>query len=233
MDTALLEQRSEEWRLARCGSVTASKVADIVRTNKNGSFSAKRQNYFDLLVAERLTGRPQDWKEVRSLTERAELEPDARACYTFYTGRECQIVGFIQHPTIVNAGCSPDALVGDSGMLEIKCLDPANHVKLLAGDESVLMEYLPQMHFGLACTERQWCDFLSYCPAMKDEDLKSYIRRVPRADEGIAMLENSVREFLAEVDNRVAEILRLRAGANNHIAQEEGRGVLKRKASAR
>lgn len=211
--TEELEQRSDEWRQARVGCVTASGVGDLVSRNKPkkgqtiGEYSAKRANYFDAIVAERMTGRPQDWKEVWSLTQRSELEPEARDCYTFYTGNEVQLVGFVQHPEIENAGASPDGLITVDGMLEIKCLDPKNHLKLFEGDLSVMYEYLPQMDFGLACTGRQWCDFLSYCPWMKEERFKSFIQRVPRDEQRISSLETSVREFLAEVDAKVQRIL--------------------------
>lgn len=204
--TEQLEQRSDAWREARVGCVTASGVGDLVKQNKNGSWSAKRANYLDAVVAERMTGKPQDWKEVWSLTQRAELEPEARACYTFYTGNECQVVGFVQHPTIEMAGASPDGLIGDDGMLEIKCLDPKNHLKLFEGDESIVQEYMPQMVFGMACTKRHWCDFESYCPTMKDEELRSYIHRVPRNEKAILDLEKSVKDFLAEVDAKVERI---------------------------
>lgn len=207
-DTAQLEQRSLDWRMARCGAVTASKVGDIIKTNQNGKFSAKRANYFDAILAERMTGKPQDWKEVASLTARADMEVDARACYTFYTGTACDLVGFVQHPTIPNAGASPDAILGQDGMLEIKCLDPANHIKLLSGDASVMHEYLPQMQFGLACTERAWGDFMSFCPTMKDEGHRKFIRRVLRDDPNIAAIESAVRTFLAEVDRQVEALSR-------------------------
>lgn len=210
--TEELEQRSEAWREARVGCVTASGVGDIVKQNKNGSWSAKRANYLDAIVAERMTGKPQDWKEVWSLTQRSEMEPEARACYTFYTGNEVQLVGFVQHPSIPWAGASPDGLINDDGMLEIKCLDAKNHIKLIEGDESIMYEYLPQMNFGLGCTGRQWCDFLSYCPAMKDEELKSFVRTVHRSEDGISMLESTVREFLAEVEAKVAKVMEKRIG---------------------
>lgn len=233
IDTTQLEQRSEEWRLARTGSVTASRVADLIKMNKNGSFSAKRAAYFNELVAERITKRPQDWKEIRSLTERAELEPDARACYTFYTGLEVDVVGYVKHPTIENAGASPDGLIGTDGMLEIKCLDAANHVRLLSGDDSVMFDYLPQVHFGMACTGRLWCDFVAFNPTMP-EDMKLYRRRIPRDKDCITGLEAAVKQFLSEVDARVKEILSFRVGANNHLAQESEPGVVKaKKVSAR
>lgn len=218
IDTEGLIQRSDEWRDARCGCVTASSVSDIVARNKPkkgqtvGEYSARRANYFDAIVAERMTGKPQDWKEVWSLTQRSELEPEARDCYSFYSGNEVQLVGFVQHPKIGNAGASPDGLIDADGMLEIKCLDPKNHLKLFEGDESIMREYLPQMDFGLACTGRQWCDFLSYCPWMKEERFKSFIQRVPRNEKRIASLEISVEEFLAEVDAKIGRLLAIAAG---------------------
>lgn len=209
IDTTQLEQRSEAWRDARCGSVTASRVADLVKMNQNGKFSAKRATYFNELVAERITKHPQDWKEIRSLTERAELEPDARACYTFYMGLEVDVVGYVKHPVIENAGASPDGTVGQDGMVEIKALDAANHVRLISGDDSVMFDYLPQVHFGMACTGRKWCDFVAFNPTMP-EDMKLYVRRIPRDKDCITQLETAVKQFLTEVDSRVKEILRRR-----------------------
>lgn len=224
IDTTQLEQRSEEWRLARCGAVTASRVADLIKINKNGSFSAKRAAYFNELVAERITKRPQDWKEIRSLTERAELEPDARACYSFYTGNEVEIVGYVKHPEIDYFGASPDGLVGRDGMIEIKALDAANHIRLISGDDSVMFDYLPQVHSGMACTKRKWCDFVAFNPTMP-EDMKLFVRTIQRDDDCISQIELAVKQFLAEVDSRVTEIFKARAGANNQLALEAGQSV--------
>lgn len=198
-------QRSDAWRLQRAGKVTASRVADVIARTQKG-WGAARNKYMEQLIAERLTGRPQDMRQVRSMTERADMEPDARAAYTFYTGNEVELVGFIDHPTILNSGSSPDGHVGSEGMLEIKCLDAATHVKLLSGDESVLLDYLPQIHFGMACTGRAWCDFESFSPLMLDEDMKVYIRRVPRDTDVIKKLEDAIKDFLAELDARLAKL---------------------------
>jgi hypothetical protein len=140
------------------------------------------------------------------MTERADMEPDARAAYTFYTGNEVELVGFIDHPTIPNSGASPDGMVNADGMLEIKCLDAANHVKLLSGDDSVLLDHLPQIHFGMACTGRAWCDFESFSPLMLDEDMRVYIRRIPRDTDVIKKLENAVKDFLNELDERLTKL---------------------------
>lgn len=212
-------QRTPEWRVARCGKATASRVADVIARTKTG-WGAARKHYMDAVVAERITGRPQDWKEVRSLTDRADMEPDARDCYMFYTGNEVEIVGFIDHPSIPNAGASPDGLVESDGMIELKCLDAGNHLKLISGDDSVMLEYLPQVDFGIACTEREWCDFVAFNPSMPEE-MKLFVKRIERDDKRIAALETSVIEFLAEVDRRVRHIQAIASGKSEITADLE------------
>lgn len=202
--TEELIQRSEAWRMARVGHVTASKVFDLLKTNKGGAYSAKRANYLDFIVAERISGKPQDWKEVRSLAERAKLEPAARAWYALQTGNDVDEVGFIKHPTIEYAGCSPDGLIKKTGGLEIKCLDAGNHLKMFT-DERGMLEYLPQCHFGMACTGRKWWDFIAFNPTMP-EDVRMFRRTIKRDDDLIAKIESAVIEFLAEVDDRIAAI---------------------------
>lgn len=200
------EQGTLEWRMDRVGFATASRIADIVKTNQNGKHSAKRAKYFDELVAERLTGQPQDWKEVASLEARKALEPEARAAYTFDTGAEVAETGFIKHPTIEWAGASPDGLVKRSGMVEIKCFDAANHFKLFdERADSVIGEHLPQVYFGMACTGRTWCDFVAFNPTAPPM-LKLFIKRFERDEAKIALLETAVKEFLAEVGERVLKL---------------------------
>lgn len=203
-----LEQRSPEWYQARCGKVTASRVSDVIARTQKG-WGAARAKYMEQLIAERLTGCTQDMRQVRSLDRRIEMEPDARIAYSFYSGNEVELVGFIQHPTIEHAGASPDGHISTNGMLEIKCLDAATHIRLLEGDDSVILDYLPQMNFGMACGGRQWCDFESYCPQIQDENLKVYIRRIERDNDVIEKLESAVKDFLAEIDTRIAKLINL------------------------
>lgn len=205
-----MEQRTPEWYAARCGKVTASRVADVVTRLKGGGWGAPRAKYMDQIVAERLSGKPQDMRNVRSMTERAEMEPDARVAYEFYTDRAIELVGFVPHPTIENAGASPDGYVDEDGGVEIKCLDAATHKKLLLGDDAPMLDYQEQMDFQMACTGAKWVDFVAYCPIMPEE-LKLIVKRVDRNDERIAKLESSVIQFLAEVDTQVRQIL----GATN------------------
>jgi hypothetical protein len=207
-DTAELVQRSLEWRMARVGHVTASKVGDIVRVKKNGEATADRANYFDLIIAERMTGQPQDWKEIRSLEDRAKLEPEARGWYSLITGNDVDEVGFIKHPTIEMAGCSPDGMIRKTGGLEIKCLDAKNHIKLFSPTtrDTILIDYLPQVHFNLACTGRKWWDFISYNKTMQDEAMRMFHLTIKRDDHIIAKIESAVTAFLAEVENKIAAL---------------------------
>lgn len=205
---ALVEQRTPEWYQTRCGFCTGSRVVDVTRKTQRG-WSTKRYSYMDQLLAERLTGIPQGVKSIRSLDWRAEQEPDARAAYSFDRDVDVVQVGFIHHPFIEFFGCSPDGYVGDDGITEIKKLDPAQHIKLLEGgdrEESVLEEYVPQIYSGLACTSREWCDFISYCPEMLEPDDRLYVRTYRRDEQAISTLECSVRDFLAELVDKVEHV---------------------------
>src|SRR5688572_8719913 len=125
-----MEQRSPEWFAARCGKVTASRIGDMLARTQKG-WGAPRKHYLNALVGERLTGRPSPQRVVASMERRLELEPEARTAYEFYSDNDVTEVGFIDHPTIPFAGCSPDGLIGDDGGLEIKNCDPATHNEIL------------------------------------------------------------------------------------------------------
>lgn len=208
-----LIQRSKDWFAYRAGKVTGSKIADVITRNKPkkgcevGEYSARRATYMKLIVAERIAGTPQIGRTVRSMDERSDLEPEARAAYEFYSGSEIRVVGFIDHPRIPDAGCSPDGLVSDDGMTEFKVPDPAQHCEIIETGE-IDTDYLAQIQFQLACSGRAWCDFSSYCPTMP-EDKKLWTRRIPRLDLVIKEMESEVIKFIAEVDEKVAKIMRL------------------------
>lgn len=198
-----LEQRSPEWFALRCGKVTASRISDMMATTRNG-WAATRARYLEEIVAERLTGETVI-KRVPSMEARSEMEPDARDAYEFYSDNEPQVVGFVTHPTIEMAGASPDSLIGEDGGLEIKCLDSKNHIELL---KSGIIDngYLLQCQFNIACAERDWWDFMSYDPRMKEERLRVFIKRINRDDHCIAKIESAVVDFLAEVEATVAQL---------------------------
>jgi putative phage-type endonuclease len=196
-----LEQRSEEWFAARRGKVTASKIADILNTIRNGNWAASRKNYAAQLVTERLTGRDPEPFTNEAIQWGIEQEAPAREAYSNKTDFIVNEVGFIDHPTISHAGASPDGLIGDDGLLEIKCPTTATHIERLLGAE-IPESYRLQMLWQMACTGRKWCDFVSFDPRLP-EDMQLFIKRYERDDEEIARIEKEVRIFLDEVSTTV------------------------------
>lgn len=203
MDDAALIQGSEEWRLARVGSLGASRVADAIARTKSG-WGASRKNLAAELVVERLTGVPAQSYTNDAMRWGTETEPQARDAYCFYRDVDVMEVGLIRHPYIKGTHASPDGLVGDDGLLEIKCPSSATHIETLL-TKSIADKYVVQMQWQLACTGRAWCDFVSFDPRMP-EDLRLFVRRVERDDKRIAELEALVREFLREVDDTLAAL---------------------------
>ena len=151
-------QGSEEWFAARLGKATASKVADIVARTRSG-YAASRANYMAQLVAERLTGNVAESFTNDAMRWGIDQEPAARRAYEFYVGAEVTEIGFVTHPEIGMSGASPDGLVGDDGLVEIKCPNTAKHIDTLLG-KAIEGKYLTQMQWQMACTGRQWCDFV-------------------------------------------------------------------------
>lgn len=200
---AEIEQGSPEWFAARLGKVTASRVADVIAKTKTG-WGASRTNYAAELVAERLTGASAEKFSNAAMAWGTEKEPDARAAYEFYSDATVDLVGFVSHPTIRDAGASPDGRVGAEGLVEIKCPNTATHIETLLGG-SVPSKYITQMQWQMACEGRQWCDFVSYDPRLP-ESMSLFVKRVERDADMVAMLEKEVAAFLREVDETVAQL---------------------------
>ena len=203
MEIGTTDQRTAEWFAARCGRVTASRVADVMARTKSGP-SASRANYAAQLVCERLTGTVEAGFTTVAMQRGTELEPVARDCYSFETGLEVIETGFIVHPTIEMAGASPDGLIGTDGLVEIKVPGTAKHIASLTG-ASIDGGYIKQMQWQMACTGRQWCDFVSYSDQLPLE-MQLHIRRVERDDELIAEMEREIAAFLDEVSATVAQL---------------------------
>jgi putative phage-type endonuclease len=204
-----MEQRTTEWHQARLAKVTASRVADVIAKTKTG-YGASRANLMADLIVERLTGQPASTFTNAHMEWGTEQEPHARAAYSARTGELVEEVGFIDHPRIVNSGASPDGLVGDDGLVEFKC--PATSTMLdtlLAGE--VPSKYIPQMQWQMACTNRAWCDFVSYDPRLP-EHLRMFVKRVERDDKYITTLEGEVKTFLAELNEKLEKLQELNRG---------------------
>ena len=199
-------QGTPEWFAARLGRVTASRVADILAKTKSGP-SASRANYMSQLICERLTGRREEAFTNAAMQWGTEKEPDARAAYQFYRDALVVEVGFVIHPHIQMSGASPDGLVGDVGLVEIKCPNTTAHIEALIG-QCVPAKYLPQMQWQMACTGRQWCDFVSFDPRMPEE-MRLFTQRVERDAAYIADVEIEVSMFLSELDAKLARLREL------------------------
>jgi putative phage-type endonuclease len=199
----MTEQGSPEWFAERCGKVTASRVADVVAKTKSG-WGASRANYMADLIAERLTGAKAEGYINAAMQHGTDTEPQARDAYSFYADVDVVQVGFIAHPTIQMTGASPDGLVGDDGLVEIKCPSTATHIDTLLNG-FVAEKYITQMMWQMACTGRKWCDFVSYDPRLPEE-MRIFIKRINRDDKVIAELELNVQTFLDELDAKVAAL---------------------------
>jgi putative phage-type endonuclease len=201
----MLEQRTPEWFAIRCGRVTASRIADLMAKTKSG-YSTSRANYRAQLVVERLTGVVEQSYCNAAMQHGIDTEAEAREAYQQHMLCTVEEVAFVAHPRIDMAGASPDGLVGDDGMVEIKCPNTATHIETLLGG-TVADKYLKQVQFQMACTGRAWNDFVSYDPRLP-ETMRLFVQRVPRDEAMIAEIEAEIVSFLAEVDATVDALTR-------------------------
>ena len=206
----MMVQGSPEWHQARLGKVTASRISDVAAKIKTG-WGASRAKYMGELIAESLTHEPTPSFVNAAMQHGTDTEPQAAAAYSFYTDAELELVGFVDHPKIDQAGCSPDRLIGKDGLVEIKCPQTSTHIDtLLSG--SIPKKYIDQMQWQLACTKRKWCDFVSFDPRMPPET-QLFIQRVERDKERIKELEEMVVEFLTEMNEKIDRLTKLENAA--------------------
>jgi putative phage-type endonuclease len=201
-------QGTQEWHRLRLGKVTASRIKDVMATIKSGE-AATRKNYRAQLVAERLSGYPTESFTSSAMQWGTEHEPIARGHYEVVTGLDVVQVAFIDHPEIEMAGASPDGLVGEDGLIEIKCPNTATHIDYLL-TKSIPTEYQLQMLWQMACTGRQWCDFVSYDPHLPD-GLQLLCMRFERDEKRIVEISESVAVFLQEVEQVTQQLIKAAA----------------------
>ena len=207
-----MEQRTEEWFRARAGKVTASRVSDIIAKTKSG-YSTSRDNYMAELICQRLTGAVGESFQNAAMAWGTNTEPLARAAYVSAKGTSVEEIGFVPHPTIENAGASPDGLIGEDGLIEIKCPLTNTHMNMIL-EQEIPTKYHVQMQWQIACTGRQWCDFVSFDPRMP-EHMQLYIHQVERDQKMIGNLEAEVIKFLKDMDDKIAKL-------NNLYGDENG-----------
>ena len=166
--------------------------------NQIGMGCQPRQDATEL-VLERLTGQSKPFIQTADMEFGTLTEPEARSAYEWRTGNEVREIGWVESH-IDNLGCSPDGLVGDSGLVEIKCPASHTHVNTLL-NETIDKKYILQMQAQMLVCGRQWCDFVSFDPRLPAE-LQYWSKRVHRLpEEEMNTLEQDCTEFVAYVDD--------------------------------
>lgn len=197
-------QGSMEWLQARAGLVTASRIADVMAKIKSGE-SAARADYKAQIVTEILTGVPAENGFTNDAMQwGTDQEPAARAAYEAITGNMVEQVGMVYHPEIERAAASPDGMVSDTGLVEIKCPKTATHLQYLLANAAPT-KYQPQMLWQMACTGAEWCDFVSFDPRLPN-DLQLLVVRFGRYAQRIKDMEAEVKRFLSEVDEMIEKL---------------------------
>lgn len=199
------EQRSPEWFKERLGCVTGSVVAEVMaKATGKKSEASSRKNLRAKLALELMTGQSRESYSSWDMQRGEQLEPEARMAYELKTGFLVETTGFLKHKMIERFGASPDGLIGADGILEIKCPNAATHMEYcLSG--VLPNEYRRQVQAELACSGRQWADFVSYHPDMPD-NLKLFQVRVKRDEVAIAEIEAEVIKFNSEVDDMIERL---------------------------
>lgn len=189
-----LEQGSPEWLALRAGKITASRAKDARDVLKSGKPSAKQTAYAAQVAVERIAGYPIERNfETWQMREGHEQEPACRAAYEAETGNVVQEVGAIESDDGMFL-YSPDGLVGDDGLIEIKTLLSPDRIASVLGDGD-LSDFICQCHFALWLSGRRWIDLVIWCPALQSIGLGMRIHRIERDEAAIAALDADMRKF--------------------------------------
>lgn len=188
----------------RAGCATASRFSDILAKIKTGE-AASRRSYRIQLVTERLTGNPVMGYSNAAMQWGVDHEAEARAAYEAESGELVEQTGFVKHTGLPWCGASPDGLVGEDGLVEIKCPESTTHLEWLEGGV-VPSRHIPQIQGQMWVTGRKYCDFVSYDPRFPPV-LQLFIKRVGRDDPYIKTLEAEVKDFLGGVDEMAQRLL--------------------------
>lgn len=208
----MIEQGSEAWKLLKVGKVSASRMADLLAKTKSGA-SASRAKYMAQLLCERMTGQPTEFFTTAAMQRGTEIEPIARAAYEAENLTSVEQIAWVEHPTIPFSGCSPDGLVGEHGLIEIKCKEIHNHLDSILNDR-IDPDHQAQMMWQMCVTGRQWCDYVCF-DDRAPEGLQLFVKRLHRDEEKIKQMEDEVRTFLKDLENMIQKL--------NEIKEKNGK----------
>ena len=208
----MIEQGSEAWKLLKVGKVSASRMADLLAKTKSGA-SASRAKYMAQLLCERMTGQPTEFFTTAAMQRGTEIEPVARAAYEAENLTSVEQIAWVEHPTIPFSGCSPDGLVGEHGLIEIKCKEIHNHLDSILNDK-IDPDHQAQMMWQMCVTGRQWCDYVCF-DDRAPEGLQLFVKRLHRDEEKIKQMEDEVRTFLKDLESMIQKL--------NEIKEKNGK----------
>jgi putative phage-type endonuclease len=187
-------QRSPEWRKIRCGKIGASDMSAVLAKGKSGGESKTRKTLMFRVLAERLSGIPQETYCNSAMKWGTEHEPYARNLYEMEMSCSVKQVGFVEWDEY--AGCSPDGFVGEDGLVEIKCPNTSTHLSYILANR-MPPEYFIQVQSQMWITERRWCDFVSYDPRIPCKAF--WMIRVERDMKKIIKIQDNVMWFIDEL----------------------------------
>ena len=187
-------QGTQEWLQTRLGKITSSTIHKIMSSKEN---SSTRTRLLQDLIFERISGSPTKNIVTEPMARGLELESEARKAYELQN-EIVTLSGFIEHPTIKDAGASPDGLVGDDGLIEIKCLNKKSHEEIIR-KQILPRQYYIQIQFQLACTQGLWCDFVAYHP---DANQPLYVQRIMPEIKLIKEIHDKALVFISEVEEK-------------------------------
>lgn len=197
-----IEQGSEEWKALRLGKVTASRMKDVMSNGRGGAVSKTAESYMMELIAERLTGESKPFFENDAMKWGTATEPQARAMFELNEGLDVEEVAFIEYDDFV--GMSPDGLIGDDGLIEIKCPTTTTQIKRALSD-NYAADYKDQIQMQLWVSERKYCYFLSFDPRL-DCEAGYLLQKVERDEEYISKMTEKTRAFVTKINELIDQL---------------------------
>lgn len=190
-------QGSVEWYSLRCGSLGASRAKDAIA----GGQGKSRKTLAYQLAAEKITGIKSEFNTTAAMQHGIDTEPEARRFFEFEKDITVQEVGLVTNKYYTGMHCSPDGLIDENSGLEIKCPQPATHVKYLS-ENRLPVEYKVQVQYSMMiCGRKEWW-FVSYHPAFS----KQLVLRVERDDKYVSELQSKIESFKAELATIITHI---------------------------
>lgn len=211
------QQGSDEWLAARKGRITGSRFSMARDKLKSGALSSKAILYAEDVARERLGGKAEGVFVNKAMNFGTEQEPFARAAYETTTGNIVKEVGFAASDCGM-FGLSPDGLVGDDGVIEIKTMVSSDTL-FTAVVEGDLSKYMDQVNGYLLFLDRKWVDVVLWTLDLEETGLGLVIKRVHRDEKALADLRSDLDGFAAIVRKYESQLRRLAAANVEQLKQ--------------